>query len=365
MSLDSALPPSPIRWALAGYGNGGRIFHAPLIDSEPSLQLSAVVTANPDRIALLAAERPTATAVPDLDALPDLGIVGVTISTSTASHAPLAHRALDLGLHVVVDKPFALDAGTAAELCDHARAAGRLITCYQNRRWDSDFRTVRQLMADDRLGRVHTFSSRIERFSPVKPGWSHTAGAADGGGVLLDLGPHLVDQALVLFGPVDSVFAVLRTLRPGSGAEDDFVLVLRHRSGVTSTLFAGRNSAGQGPRFQVNGTDGGFVIGGFDIQEAQLKSGATPASLGSAWGTEPESAYGVLTTGAESVVMPSRQGDWPQFYRQVADAVRGDGPMPVDPQDAVRTAAVLDAARWSDRTGRAIDPAALPTGEDG
>jgi predicted dehydrogenase len=281
----------------------------------------------------------------------------VTITTPSGTHAALAHEALDMGLHVVVDKPFALTAADARALVDHAAAAGRVITPYQNRRWDSDFLTLRALIAAGELGEVHRFTSRIDRFKPVKASW-HGGTAEQGGGTLLDLGPHLVDQALTLFGPVDTVHAELRTLRAGAQAEDDIELHLHHLGGVHSTLAAGMASAAPGPRLQANGSDGGFVIDGFDVQEEQLKAGGSPASLGDSWGAEPESAWGTVYTGESSRRFPSQRGRWDTYYPAVATAVAtaaaGRGLPPVDPGDAVATAAVLDAARESAATGTVV-----------
>ncbi len=343
----------PVRWALAGYGAGGRTFHAPLIRSAAGLDLVAVVTGSPERRAQVHGDQPDAVTVAALEELPALGVAGVTITTPSATHAPLAHQALQLGLHVVVDKPFALDAAAAAELVDHAARAGRLVVPYQNRRWDSDLLTIRRLLSAGELGRVHRFVSRIDRFRPVKSSW-HGATAAQGGGVLLDLGPHLVDQALQLFGPVDTVHADLQTIRTGAGAEDEFELHLTHASGVHSTLAAGLASAAPGPRFQVNGDRAGFLIDGFDIQEQQLKDGQTPASLGAGWGVEPESAWGRLYAGDAGEPVPSERGAWDTYYPAVADAVRGLGDPPVAARDAVATARVLDAARESAADGTVV-----------
>lgn len=340
----------PVRWAIVGYGFGGRIFHRPLITSADGLQLVAVVTRSPERRAELRDDAPDAAAVDSLDELPALGVRGVTITTPSGTHADLAHRALDLGLHAVVDKPFALDAPSAQELVEHAERAGLVLTVYQNRRWDSDFLTLRRLIADGALGAVHRCISRIDRFRPVKSTW-HSASSADGGGTLLDLGPHLVDQVLHLFGPVEAVHAELATIRTGAGAEDDVELHLRHAGGVRSTVAAGMASAAPGPRFQVNGADAGFVIDGFDGQEEQLKAGGSPASLGAAYGVEPASAWGRLCTADGEQPVPSERGAWDTYYPAVALAVAGEGPPPVDPRDAVATAAVLDAARRSAAEG--------------
>lgn len=338
---------SPVRWALAGYGTGGRTFHAPLLATAPGLDLVAVVTGSPERQAQVRAELPGAVTVGSLADLPALGVTGVTITTPSATHAPLAHEALTLGLHAVVDKPFALDFRSAAELVAHAERAGRLLVPYQNRRWDSDFLTIRRLLDEGALGRVHTFVSRIDRFRPVKSSW-HGATAKQGGGVLLDLGPHLVDQAVQLFGSVVAVHADLQTVRAGAGAEDQVELHLTHAGGVRTTIGAGLAAAAPGPRFQVNGDRAGFVVDGFDGQEDQLKAGNTPASLGPDWGVEPESAWGRLYDGTgPGEPVPSERGAWDTFYPAVADAVRGVASPPVAATDAVGTAWVLDAARTS------------------
>ena len=344
---------TPVRWALAGYGSGGRIFHAPLLRCADGVEFAAVVTANPERQAQVAADLPGVSAVPDLAALPGLGIEAVTITTPPATHTTLAHQALDLGLDVVVDKPFALDAAAAADLVTHAREAGRNLTVYQNRRWDSDLLTVRRLVDDGRLGTVHRFISRIDRFKAVKSGWADDP--ADGGGTLLDLGPHLVDQALHLFGPVARLHAQVRAVRAGSATDDEIELHLEHASGVFSTLAAGMATAAEGPRFQVTGSLGGYLVLGFDIQEEQLKAGGSPASLGSSWGQENPSDYGVLTTAAGTTSVPTERGRWDTYYPAAAAAIRGAGQLPVDPADAVATARVLDAARLSAAEKRVVD----------
>jgi len=351
----SSTPPEPVRWALAGYGSGGRIFHAPLIESAPGLELAAVVTRSPERIEQLRRDHPGVPAVPDLEALADLGVRGVSISTPPASHVELARRALAAGLDVVVDKPFAPTAAEAAALLAEAERKGRLLIPYFNRRWDDDFRTVRRLVDSGRLGTVHRLTSRLDRFRPVKPGWPSDPDR--GGGTLLDLGPHLIDQALLLLGPAVTVYAELDTRRPttGSGpaAEDEIQVHLRHASGARSTLAAGLASPATGPRFLVQGSDAGVRIEGFDVQEAQLKQGSSPLSLGDGWGVDPQRAAHLTAADGTEATLPLDRGRWDGFYPAVAVAVLGDGPAPVDPRDAVATAAVIDAARESDRTGRA------------
>ncbi len=337
-----------MKWALAGYGFGGRVFHAPLIDSTPDLRLVAVVTGNTVRQREVRELYEGATAVSSLAELAGLGLAGVTISTPSATHAALAHEAMDLGLDVVLDKPFGLTEADAQALADHAQAADRVLVPYQNRRWDSDFRTIQQLLADGVLGQVYRFTSRIDRFRPVRPGTADTHSPAVGGGVLLDLGPHLIDQAVQLWGPVDEVYAELSTFRPGAAAEDDVLISLRHRGGVLSTLAAGKAAAAAGPRFVVNGSAGGYAIDGFDGQEDQLISGVTPDTAGGEWGLEPASAHGNLSRGVgDPVSWPSVRGRWDSFYPAVAQAVRRAGPPPVTVADAIGTMRIIDAARRS------------------
>jgi len=349
----TAADQQPFRWAIAGYGAGGRTFHQPLIRSAAGLRLVAVVTGSAKRRAEVKDDLPDASTVDSLADLLELGVQGVTITTPSATHAAIAHQALDLGLHAVVDKPFALTADEARALADHADAVGLLVIPYQNRRWDSDLRTVQRLIDEGLLGEVHSFTSRIDRFRPVKGSW-HGGTVEEGGGTLLDLGPHLVDQALYLWGPVLTVHAQLRTVRDGAGADDVIELHLRHASGVDSTLAAGMASASPGPRLQVNGTGGGFVIDGFDIQEQQLKSGGSPATLGTEWGVEPESAWGRFYDSDGSRPVPSERGAWDTYYPAVAGAIAGDVAPPVAAEDAIATAVVLDAARESAATTAVI-----------
>lgn len=350
-----------IRWALAGFGSGGRVFHAPLIAAADGLELAAVVTRDPAKREEIARRYPSAVCVDALTELPALDIAGVTVTTPTATHADVADEALDLGLAVVVDKPFALDAGRAAALVEHARAVGRPLTVYQNRRWDPDFLTVARLQREGRLGTVHRFVSRFDRSRPVKSGW-HGAPVADGGGLLFDLGPHLIDQAVQLFGPVEAVSADVLTVRTGAGAEDDVVLQLQHRSGTHSTLTASLAAPAPGLRYQVNGSAAGFTCPGSDIQEDSLKAGHSPADLGDGWGVEPDAAAGTLYPVDGPVEhLPLDRGRWDSFYPAVGQWLRG-GPVPVAPEDAVHTAEIIDAARISADTGRAVSPTEKPTG---
>ena len=339
----------PVRFGLVGYGFGGRWFHAPLLAAAPECELVAVVTSSPERRALVEREHPGTATVGSLADLVAAGVEAVAISTPADTHSAVTDAALDLGLAVVCDKPFALDATAAQASVDRARERGLPLSPYQNRRWDSDFRTVRALVEAGRLGTVTRFESRFERFTPdAGPGPA-------GGGTLLDFGAHLVDQALVLLGPVTSVYAEWRLRGNGDGHEgldDDVFVALTHASGARSHLAGSWSEGAPGLRFRVTGTGGSYVVDGpMDVQESQLLAGHTPATLGEGWGAEPQERWGRLRRGDEAEVVPTLPGAWSEFYPAFARAVRGQGPVPVDPADAVASATVLDAARRSATEG--------------
>jgi predicted dehydrogenase len=334
-----------VRFGLVGYGLGGRVFHAPLLASASGVEFVGVVTRSPDRRGELAKDHP---GVPAYDTLADLAAAGaqaVAISTPMATHADLAREAIRLRLAVAVDKPFTPDAATAREIAALAAEEGVLLSVYQNRRWDSDTRTLRKLITDGVLGDVRRFESRFERWAPDRQP------PAAGGGSLLDFGSHLVDGALFLFGPATRVYA---EVRDSGGLDDDIFVALHHAGGVESHLWGSWRQAAPGPRLRVTGTAGTYIVEGIDGQEAALKAGRSPADLGDRWGAEPERAWGRLYQGGGGEPVASERGRWDMYYPAFAAAVRAEGPVPVDPQDAVRTMTVLDAARTSARTGETV-----------
>ena len=331
------------RIGLAGYGFGGRIFHAPLIAAAPGVELAGVVTRSPERRAELERDHP---GTPAFDSLADLAAAGaeaVAISTPADTHVPLMLEAIGLGLAVVSDKPFALDAAQAREAVEAAEAAGVVLSVYQNRRWDSDLLTVRRLLDEGTLGEVTLFDSAFERFSPDEPV------PAAGAGILRDFGAHLVDQALLLFGPVARVHGEL-----GAGElEDRFFAVLEHRGGMTSHLSGDWVQGAPAPRFRVRGSRGAYVVWGMDGQEPALIEGRSPAS--EEWFHEPEERWGRLFRGETSEPVRSERGRWDTFYPAFATAVRGEGPVPVDPHDAIASLTVIDAIRESAAQGRCVE----------
>jgi predicted dehydrogenase len=344
------LLPAPVRIGLVGYGLGGRYYHAPLIASAANCDFLGVVTTSPERSRQVAEDlgRP---AFASLEELAGAGAEAVTISTPFATHVTLTQQALRLGLAVVCDKPFAPDADSARATVELAEQLNVLLTAYQNRRWDSDFLTLRELLENGSMGELTVFESRFERFRP------QSGPHAAGGGTLLDFGSHLADQALVLAGPVRGVYAEVHYRGSAAGLDDDVFVALTHSSGVQSHLWGSWRQGAPGPRIRAAGTEGAYVIQDVDGQEAQLRAGASPASQGEQWGVEPPERWGHLQRGEDSKPVPSARGAWNLFYPAFAAAVRGAQPVPVNPWDAVATAAVLDAARTSARTAEIVRPA--------
>ncbi|HEY8001643.1 MAG: Gfo/Idh/MocA family oxidoreductase [Vicinamibacteria bacterium] len=335
--------------ALIGFGLAGSVFHAPLIAATPGLTLTTIVTADPKRAARARNEHPGARVEPDADAVWDRAAEHdlAVVATANQAHAELASRAIDAGLAVVVDKPLAPTAAEARALVEQAARRGTVLTVFHNRRWDSDQLTLRRLLAEDRLGGVHRYESRFERWRPQpRPGaWRETTPPERGGGVLLDLGTHLVDQALVLFGPVTAVHGEVDSRR-GGVADDDAFIALTHESGVHSHLWASSVAAAPGPRLRVLGSEAAYVVDVVDGQEDALARGEHPGA-GPEWGVEPPERWGRLVRGDESEPAPSEPGGWPRFYVELEAALRGGGPPPVDPADAVTVLELLERARRS------------------
>jgi predicted dehydrogenase len=333
---------------LIGYGLAGSVFHAPLIVATPALRLQSIVTRDPERRAKAAHDHPQAQIVEDVDRLWDLAreLDLVVVATPNRTHVPLARSALAAGIAVVVDKPFAPTAAEAQALIDEARRRNVLLTVFQNRRWDGDFLTVRRLMSQDALGRVFRFESRFERWRPKpKGGWREQSDPAEAGGLLYDLGSHLIDQALVLFGPAAAVYAELNCRRDGLKVDDDAFVALSHVSGVQSHLAMSAVAAQPGSRFRVLGSGAAYVKYGLDVQEDALRRGGRPDQPG--WGEEPRDRWGTLGAGDDLHTVPTEKGAYQDFYAGVAAALRDGAPAPVDPNDSLLGLEVIAAARRS------------------
>ncbi len=341
--------------ALIGYGLAGEAFHAPLIAAEPGLELAAVVTSDEQRRARAAEGHP---GVELLDRAPDVWARAgdydlVVVASPNATHVRLAREAIDAGLDVVVDKPLAASAADARALTDHAQARGRLLIPFHNRRWDGDFLTLQRLIELGALGDVARFESRFERWRPEVSAdrWRESAAPQDAGGLLYDLGVHLIDQALVLFGPAAQVYAELDVRRAGARVDDDVFVAITHASGVRSHLWASMLAGQLAPRLRVLGMAASFVKHGLDVQEAQLRAGRTPADPG--YGREDPATWGALHAGDQTQRIETQPGRYPGFYAGVVSALRG-GALPVRPEEAVAALAVIDAARASSAEGRVV-----------
>jgi len=336
-----------LRVALVGYGLAGSVFHGPLVAATPGLELTTIVTADPARRERAGRAFPRARVVPSPDDVwaradeHDL----VVVATTTGTHAALAARAVDAGLAVVVEKPLAPSPAPARALVDRAAAARVMLTVFHNRRWDAEYLTLRRLVAEGALGDVQRYESRFERWRPQRsPGaWREELSADDGGGVLLDLGVHLVDQARALLGPVTHVYGEVVARR--GGADDDVFVALQHAAGARSHLWASAVAAAPGPRLRVLGGAAAYVVEHLDGQEDALRAGRRPDEAG--FGETPPERWGRLVRGDEEEPVASERGRWSEFYEGVVRAVRHGTAPPVDPEDALATLEVLEAARRS------------------
>ena len=307
-----------MRVVLFGYGSAGEPIHARLIAATSGLELAAIVTRDPERRGRAQQAHPEAEI---LDSAEDVwqradSFDLVVVATPNRAHGPLAITALEHGLGVVVDKPFALTAAEARSVVALAQDRDRLVTVFQNRRWDGDFLAVRHLLEEGELGNVLRFESRMERWVPeVGAGWRELADPAEGGGVLYDLGSHQIDQALQLFGPVESVYAEVGVRRAGARIDDDDFVALTHDSGTHSHLWMSLSAAQPGPRFRILGSRAAFVT---------------------------------------SDEIPQQPDQHERFYEGVVATLRGEAPPPVDPEDAIAGLEVIEAAQASAHEGRVV-----------
>ncbi|HUI91063.1 MAG TPA: oxidoreductase [Chitinivibrionales bacterium] len=338
---------------LIGYGMAGRVFHAPLISSVSGLRLAAVV----ERRADTARERyPRIAVVKDAAALFRMDNIELAvIATPNATHFGLAREALLSGKHVVVDKPFTVLSSEARQLIDLANAKGRILSVFQNRRWDGDFLTVAEIIRTKRLGSLSEFASNFDRYRPgLRPNaWREQPGS--GAGLLYDIGPHLIDQALVLFGMPTSVRADIRIQRVHGLTDDQFELSLNY-DGLTATLTAGMLAREPRPRFLLRGTAGLFVKHGLDPQEEALRLGGTQRDPG--WGSEEPARWGIIerpdgTSGRQTVeTVPGR---YQAFYENVRDAIVNGAPLSVKPEQALNVIRIIELAIESSREAKTVE----------
>jgi len=336
-----------IEVGLIGYGLAGRAFHAPVIRAVPGMHLAAIL----QRTGNEAAERyPDVRIVRSLDELLAMREIRLTvIATPNDTHCSLARQCLEAGRDVVVDKPFTTTLDEARSLVEFAEKAGRLITVYQNRRYDGDFQAIRELVGNGTLGRIVRFETNYDRYRPqLKPGaWRETKRA--GSGILFDIAPHLIDHALVLFGLPEAVTADIRIEREQAVADDAFDIMFRYPRGMRAVLRSTILAAAPRPRFVLHGTQGSFVKQTFDPQENNLRIGKIPRN--GPWGAEPEETWGVLTVPRDNKLVekriPSADCDYRDYYANVRDTLLGKAPLAVTPEWAMNAMRLLEMARES------------------
>ncbi|RKP45590.1 oxidoreductase [Trinickia fusca] len=350
---------STLNLGLMGYGFAGATFHAPVIEhcgapaatpDTPYARMAAIATSQPERAL---ADYPKAQIVADADALIALEhLDGIVIATPNDTHFALAAKALAAGKHVVVDKPVTVTAAQARTLAALAREHGVLFAPFHNRRWDGDFMTLRALVASGELGRIVHFESHFDRFRPqVRQRWREEA--SRGGGLLLDLGPHLIDQALALFGAPDTVQATVKTHRDAANAPD-YVHLLLGYADKEVVLHASALTAIEPPRFAIHGTRGSYVKAGLDTQEDQLKAGLRPGQPGFGGGNAAGTLRVLVDDKETQRELPTQDGAYVEFYRALAASIRDGAPFPVTPQDAVDVMTIIELAEQSAREGRRL-----------
>lgn len=346
-----------IRTGLAAFGMSGQVFHAPFISTDPHFELTAVVERSKN---LSRARYPQARIVRSFDELLGMDELDlVIVNTPDSTHYEYARRAIEAGKHVVVEKPFTTTVEEAEELVALAAANHLALSVYQNRRWDCDFLTVKELLAKGVLGRLVEFESTFPRYRNfIKPDtWKETG--ESGGGLTYNLGAHVIDQAVQLFGMPEALFADIATLRTGGKVDDYFIIHLLRPAkspDVKVTLKASYLMCGNEPRFVLHGTEGSFVKYGLDPQEAALNQGALPTTPH--WGEEDKAQWGVLHTETDGKTVrepyPSLPGNYAAFYDNIYRHIRLGEPLLTDAREVVGVIRLIEAAWESSRTRRVV-----------
>lgn len=341
----------PIRIGVIGFGMAGRIFHAPVIAATPGLELACIVQRSGSEAAESYPGVRIARSIDEL--LSDSAIQLIVVGTPSAGHYEHARTCLSANRHVVIDKPFTLTSAEARGLIELSQKQARLLTAYQNRRWEGDFVTLKEVLHSGALGRIVTFETHIDRYreAPRLQAWRENGGP--GGGLLFDLGPHLIDQATTLFGDPAHVWADVRIDRDGAQADDAFDIQLKFASGVTALLRSSLTAFSSSARFLVHGTKGSYVKWGMDPQENALKAGARFGDPG--FGEDPEHLWGELYIAGDPVKrVKTATGDYRGLYANVRDAILGIGKLEVTPEQAWRTTRIIELCRESSDSGRVL-----------
>jgi scyllo-inositol 2-dehydrogenase (NADP+) len=344
---------------LIGFGLAGRAFHAQVICAVPGLRLAAILQRGGNEAAEVYPDVRIVRTLEEFLAIKEIRLV--VIATPNDSHFPLAQQFLAAGRDVLVDKPFTTTLEEAIALVEFAREHGRIITVYQNRRYDGDFQTIVQLVTSGVLGRIVRFESNYDRFRPqLKPNaWRERSGP--GTGIFFDIAPHLIDHALLLFGMPEALTADIRIEREGAAADDAFDLAFHYSHGLRADLRSSILAAATRPRFVLHGTQGAFVKQTVDPQESNLRRGYVPTDT--AWGAEPEENWGLLTLSENGTLIqrrvPSVNCDYRDFYTNLRDAILGKAALAVTPKWALDVMRLLELARQSCNERRTISvPAA-------
>lgn len=341
---------SSIKVGLIGYGFGGAMFHAPMITAVEGLELVIVYTSNEEKVRINYPDVLVTASLSDIWNHKEIDLI--VISTPNTTHYELAKRALEAGKHVVIDKPFVIDIGEGEELIQLAKEKGKQLSVYQSRRWDSDFLTVHRLIAEDKLGEIYSFEAHYDRFRPeVKDRWKERN--EQGSGTLYDLGSHMIDQALQLFGKPLTVTADCLAQRKGSTVNDYFHLILGYGS-CRVILHSGSLVRGRGPRYQIHGSKASFIKFGEDPQERALLEGLRPGMPG--WGQEEEFEYGemISSDGSANLKIPSEVGGYERFYEQMYQAIVSDAPVPANAVHSLDVIRVIQLAERSSEEGRTL-----------
>ena len=350
-----------LRVAIIGYGLAGSVFHAPLVSSTPGMTVAAIVTGNARRQEHAQRDYPMAAILPSVDDLwrhptrYDL----VVVASPNRTHVPLGIAAMNAGLPVVIDKPLAASVADAEQLLATSNSTGQLLTVFQNRRWDNDFLTVRHLIESDLLGPITRFESRFERYrlQPRAHAWRELADPEEAGGLLYDLGSHLIDQAVQLFGNPTRVYAEMEQRRPNVQVDDDTFVALQFANGVRAHLWMSVVARLLGPRMRLLGLHGTYEKYGLDPQEEALHAGLRPGDAG--WGIEPRERWGRLSTSVSGLhidtMLETQHGAYEQFYVQLRDALTKDGPVPIDPAGVVTVLKTIVAAQQSAQSGNTVE----------
>jgi predicted dehydrogenase len=330
-----------LRVGLAGYGLAGRFFHAPLLKG-CGLDLVAVLTTNPERIAHVNSDYPDAVVVSDMSELLAHDLDLVVVASVNSVHVEQAVAALHAGVPTVVDKPMGRNLTETLEILKVSDETGVPVTAFYNRLFDSDSLTIKRVIQDNEIGEIFRIDSRFERFRPnlAAQSWREQSSAEEGGGLLLDLQSHLVSTALDWFGPAELISASVRSIRGAS--DDDVVLVLKHDNGVDSYLSASAIAGAPGPRIRMLGSDGALVISELDPQEALLRAGQVPH--GGKWEVSTKSEAHIIR-GDQISDLKVEDGNYAQFYKLVAGAISGANEWPVSKAEIIAVATIIDKAR--------------------